>query len=79
MGGAHSFMVMREQAGFAYKISDDWQPAHERSLRWDEPSAGTACPLSTQTALVGCPARCHSALGICQQALLRWMPRHLPV
>ncbi|UUY09829.1 dTDP-4-dehydrorhamnose 3,5-epimerase [Pseudomonas sp. J452] len=37
-GFAHGFVVLSEHAEFLYKTTDYYAPAHERSIRWDDPS-----------------------------------------
>lgn len=44
-GFAHGFYVMSETADFLYKCTDFYAPAHERSLRWDDPAVGIDWPL----------------------------------
>ncbi len=44
-GFAHGFYVTSESAEFIYKCSDYYDPAHEVSLRWDDPQIGIAWPL----------------------------------
>ena len=50
-GFAHGFVVLSETAEFLYKTTDYWYAAHERSLRWDDPSLGIAWPLQGQPLL----------------------------
>ncbi|NJL00627.1 MAG: dTDP-4-dehydrorhamnose 3,5-epimerase [Spirulinaceae cyanobacterium RM2_2_10] len=38
VGFAHGFVVRSEYAEVLYKTSDFYAPAHERCLRWDDPS-----------------------------------------
>ena len=45
-GFAHGFVVTSESAEFIYKTTDYWYPEHERSLLWDDPAIGVACPIS---------------------------------
>jgi dTDP-4-dehydrorhamnose 3,5-epimerase len=45
-GLAHGFLVLSESAEFLYKSTDYWYPAHERSLRWDDPALAIAWPLA---------------------------------
>ncbi len=45
-GLAHGFLVLSESAEFLYKTTDYWYPAHERSLRWDDPKLDIAWPLA---------------------------------
>jgi dTDP-4-dehydrorhamnose 3,5-epimerase len=37
-GFAHGFVVLSETAEFLYKTTDYYNPAAERSLRWDDPT-----------------------------------------
>jgi dTDP-4-dehydrorhamnose 3,5-epimerase len=45
-GLAHGFLVLSEYADFQYKCTEYYQPAQERSLRWDDPEIGIVWPLS---------------------------------
>jgi dTDP-4-dehydrorhamnose 3,5-epimerase len=45
-GFAHGFVVLSETAEFLYKTTDYWYPAHERSLRWDDPTVGIDWPMT---------------------------------
>jgi dTDP-4-dehydrorhamnose 3,5-epimerase len=36
-GFAHGFSVLSETAVFAYKVDNDYAPAHDAGLRWDDP------------------------------------------
>lgn len=44
-GFAHGFLVLSELADFVYRCTDFWSPAHERSLRWNDPDLDIAWPL----------------------------------
>ena len=44
-GFAHGFLVTSEQADFAYKVTANYAPADERSLRWDDPELAIAWPV----------------------------------
>lgn len=37
-GFAHGFVVLSDYAEFLYKTTDYYAPAHERSIRWDDPA-----------------------------------------
>jgi dTDP-4-dehydrorhamnose 3,5-epimerase len=50
-GFAHGFVVLSETAEFLYKTTDYWYPAHERSLRWDDPTLGIDWPMTGQPLL----------------------------
>jgi dTDP-4-dehydrorhamnose 3,5-epimerase len=44
-GFAHGFVVLSESADFLYRVTDFWSPAHERSIRWDDPDLNIPWPL----------------------------------
>jgi dTDP-4-dehydrorhamnose 3,5-epimerase len=43
-GLAHGFLVLSESADFLYKTTDYYAPAHERCIRWDDPTLAIAWP-----------------------------------
>lgn len=43
-GFAHGFLVLSATAEFLYKTTDYWYPAHERSLRWNDPALAIDWP-----------------------------------
>ncbi len=45
-GFAHGFYVLSDTAEFLYKCTDYYAPAHERSIRWDDPALAVAWPLA---------------------------------
>ena len=45
-GFAHGFCVTSDAAEFLYKTTDYWNPAHERTLLWNDPRLGIDWPLS---------------------------------
>jgi dTDP-4-dehydrorhamnose 3,5-epimerase len=44
-GFAHGFLVLSATADFLYKCTDSYAPAHERTIRWDDPDLGIEWPL----------------------------------
>jgi dTDP-4-dehydrorhamnose 3,5-epimerase len=44
-GLAHGILITSPSADFLYKCTDVYSPSHERSLAWDDPTAGIAWPL----------------------------------
>lgn len=48
-GFAHGFLVLSEFAEFLYKTTDYYAPAHERCIRWDDPSLAINWPLDNLT------------------------------
>ena len=51
-GFAHGFVVLSESADFAYRCTDFWAPAYERSIIWNDPDIGINWPLPTGIAPV---------------------------
>ena len=43
-GFAHGFLVVSESAEFLYKTTDYYAPAHERCIRWDDPTLAIQWP-----------------------------------
>ena len=43
-GYAHGFLVLSESADFLYKTTAYYAPAHELSVRWDDPRLGIEWP-----------------------------------
>lgn len=48
-GFAHGFLVMSVSALVTYKCTDFYAPAHELSIRWDDPDLGITWPVSAPT------------------------------
>jgi len=44
-GLAHGFLVLSERAEVQYKVTAYYDPARERTLKWDDPTVGVAWPL----------------------------------
>jgi dTDP-4-dehydrorhamnose 3,5-epimerase len=43
-GFAHGFLVLSDSADFLYKTTDYYAPAHERGLRWNDPTLAIDWP-----------------------------------
>ena len=50
-GFAHGFQVLSDFAEFAYKATDFYLPAHERTLLWNDPALGIEWPLMEEPTL----------------------------
>ncbi len=44
-GFAHGFVVLSDEAEFAYKVTDFYHPGDEGGLKWDDPEIGIEWPL----------------------------------
>ncbi|MFZ0273365.1 MAG: dTDP-4-dehydrorhamnose 3,5-epimerase [Acidobacteriaceae bacterium] len=51
-GFGHAFLVLSEEAGFSYKVTDYYSPAGERTIRWDDPDLAIPWPVNAGTAVV---------------------------
>lgn len=47
-GFAHGYLVLSDSATVAYFASAPYSPAHEITLRWDDPAIGIGWPVSPQ-------------------------------
>jgi len=47
-GLAHGFLVTSDSADFVYKTTNYYNPAAERSIRWDDPTLAIEWPLNGQ-------------------------------
>ena len=44
-GFGHAFLVLSDVAGFAYKVTDYYSPAGERTILWNDPELGIEWPM----------------------------------
>ena len=51
-GFGHGFAVLSESAGFAYKVTDYYSPAGERTVLWNDPALAIAWPIAPADAIV---------------------------
>jgi len=51
-GFGHAFLALTDDAGFAYKVTDYYCPAGERTIQWNDPDIGIAWPVSGEDAIV---------------------------
>ena len=51
-GFGHAFLALTEQAGFAYKVTDYYSPAGERTLLWNDPEIAIPWPISASDVIV---------------------------
>ena len=51
-GFGHAFLVLSEVAGFAYKVTDYYSPAGERTIVWNDPDLAIDWPIGANEAIV---------------------------
>ena len=51
-GFGHGFLVLSDVAGFAYKVTDSYCPAGERTIVWNDPDLAIAWPIASDAAIV---------------------------
>ena len=79
-GFGHGFLVLSEVAGFAYKVTDYYSPAAERTIVWNDPdlaipwpvaAAGRDCLGEGSPGRIAAGCRGIPVGGICE---IRWPP-----
>jgi dTDP-4-dehydrorhamnose 3,5-epimerase len=51
-GFGHAFLVLSDEAGFAYKVTDYYSPQGERTIVWNDPELGIEWPVAAADAIV---------------------------
>jgi dTDP-4-dehydrorhamnose 3,5-epimerase len=51
-GFGHAFLALTDQVGFAYKVTDYYSPAGERTIVWNDPDIGIVWPVDAETVIV---------------------------
>jgi dTDP-4-dehydrorhamnose 3,5-epimerase len=51
-GFGHAFLVLSDVAGFAYKLTDYYAPAGERTILWNDADLGIEWPIAAGDAIV---------------------------
>ncbi len=51
-GFGHAFLVLSDVAGFAYKVTDYYSPASERTIVWNDPEIGIQWPVKAEDVIV---------------------------
>jgi dTDP-4-dehydrorhamnose 3,5-epimerase len=51
-GFGHAFLALTDQVVFAYKVTDYYSPAGERTLLWNDPDIAIAWPINSDEAIV---------------------------
>ena len=61
-GFGHGFLALTEDVGFAYKVTDYYAPAAERTVVWNDPDLAIAWPIAADQAIVSEKDRAGSLL-----------------
>lgn len=51
-GFGHGFLVLSDEAGFAYKVTDYYNPKGERTIVWNDPALAIQWPIKPDEAIV---------------------------
>jgi dTDP-4-dehydrorhamnose 3,5-epimerase len=51
-GFGHAFLALTENVGFAYKVTDYYSPAGERTILWNDPDLAIPWPIDLETAIL---------------------------
>ena len=51
-GFAHGFLVLSDEAEFAYKCTDFYRPSDEGGIKWDDPDVGIHWPIEKDMKLI---------------------------
>jgi dTDP-4-dehydrorhamnose 3,5-epimerase len=51
-GFGHAFLALTDHVGFAYKVTDYYSPAGERTIVWNDPDIAIAWPLDAEKLIV---------------------------
>ena len=51
-GFGHGFLTLTDTAGFAYKVTDYYSAAGERTILWNDPELGIAWPVDAASVIV---------------------------
>ena len=62
-GFGHGFLVLSEVAGFAYKVTDYYSPAAERTIIWNDPDLAISWPIAEEAAIISDKDRLGATLG----------------
>jgi dTDP-4-dehydrorhamnose 3,5-epimerase len=51
-GFGHAFLALTDDVGFAYKVTDYYSPAGERTIVWNDPQLAILWPIDDETVIV---------------------------
>jgi dTDP-4-dehydrorhamnose 3,5-epimerase len=61
-GFGHGFLALTEDVGFAYKVTDYYSPAAERTVVWNDPELAIAWPIAAGQAIISDKDRAGASL-----------------
>jgi dTDP-4-dehydrorhamnose 3,5-epimerase len=62
VGFGHAFLALTEEVGFAYKVTDYYSPAGERTIAWNDPDLAIPWPVAQQSLIISGKDRKGSSL-----------------
>jgi dTDP-4-dehydrorhamnose 3,5-epimerase len=62
VGFGHAFLALTDNVGFAYKVTDYYSPAGERTIAWDDPDLGIPWPIDLSDVIVSAKDRSGASL-----------------
>ena len=61
-GFGHAFLALTDDVGFAYKVTDYYSPAGERTIVWNDPELAIQWPIDPSDVIVSDKDRAGSLL-----------------
>jgi dTDP-4-dehydrorhamnose 3,5-epimerase len=52
VGFGHAFLALSEDVGFAYKVTDYYSPAGERTIGWNDPDLAIPWPVAAESLII---------------------------
>jgi dTDP-4-dehydrorhamnose 3,5-epimerase len=52
VGFGHAFLALSEEVGFAYKVTDYYSPAGERTIAWNDPELAIQWPVANEDLII---------------------------
>lgn len=52
VGFGHAFLALTEEVGFAYKVTDYYSPAGERTIAWNDPDLAIPWPVAAESPII---------------------------
>jgi dTDP-4-dehydrorhamnose 3,5-epimerase len=52
VGFGHGFLALTDEVGFAYKVTDYYSPAGERTIAWNDPDIAISWPVDAESLII---------------------------